>query len=91
MNKTDLVAAVAAATDLTKKDTAAVIDAALDVISRALANGDCVRLSGFGTFELHERAAREALNPQTKERVSIQPHKSPAFRPAQSLKEIVNK
>ena len=91
MNKTELIAAVAAAAEVSKKDAAAVIDATFDAITAAMANGDKVQLIGFGTFEARERAAREGLNPQTKEKVQIEACKVPAFKAGKALKDAVNK
>lgn len=90
MNKTELIAAVAAATGVAKKDAAAVVDATFDVITKKLAEGDKIQLVGFGTFETRERAAREGLNPQTKEKVTIAACKAPAFKPGKALKDAVN-
>ena len=66
MNKTELINAVAEKAVLSKKDSEAAVTAALDVISAALAEGDEVRLVGFGTFEVKKRAARTGRNPKTK-------------------------
>ena len=71
MNKTELINAVAEKAVLSKKDSEAAVTAALDVISAALAEGDEVRLVGFGTFEVKKRAARTGRNPKTKEPVEI--------------------
>ena len=89
MNKTELIAAVAAAAEVSKKDAAAVIDATFDAITAAMANGDKVQLIGFGTFEARERAAREGLNPQTKEKVQIAACKVPAFTAGKALKDAI--
>jgi DNA-binding protein HU-beta len=91
MNKTELIAAVAEATGVSKKDAAAVIDATFSTITAAIAAGDKVQLIGFGTFEARERAAREGLNPQTKEKVAIAACKVPAFKAGKALKDTVNK
>ena len=91
MNKTELIAAVAAAAEVSKKDAAAVVDATFDAIAAAMAKGDKVQLIGFGTFECRERAAREGLNPQTKEKVQIAACKVPAFKAGKALKDAVNK
>ena len=64
MNKAELIAAVAEKAGLSKKDSEAAVTAALDVISAALAEGDEVRLVGFGTFEVKKRAARTGRNSQ---------------------------
>lgn len=60
MNKTELIAAVAEKTELSKKDAERVVKAFTEVVEEALVNGDKVQLVGFGTFEVSERAAREA-------------------------------
>ena len=91
MNKTELIAAAAEAAGVSKKDAAAVVDAALDAIVAAMANGDKVQLIGFGTFEARERAAREGLNPQTGEKVQIAACKVPSFKAGKALKDSVNK
>lgn len=89
MNKAELIAAVAEKAGLSKKDSEAAVTAALDVISAALAEGDEVRLVGFGTFEVKKRAARTGRNPKTKEPVEIPASKVPAFKPGKALKDAV--
>ena len=89
MNKTELINAVAEKAVLSKKDSEAAVTAALDVISAALAEGDEVRLVGFGTFEVKTRAARTGRNPKTKEPVEIPASKVPAFKPGKALKDAV--
>lgn len=63
MNKTELVAAVAAKAELSKKDAEAAVKAVIDSVTEALADGDKVALVGFGTFEVKTRAARTGKNP----------------------------
>ena len=87
MNKTELIAKVAEATNLSKKDAALAVDAVFNVISDALQNGDKVQIVGFGNFEVRERSARKGRNPQTGEEIEIPAGKIPAFRPGKSLKE----
>ena len=65
MNKTELVAAMAKETNLSKKDVEDVLKSFVDVVSKELKNGGKIQLVGFGTFEVSERAAREGRNPQT--------------------------
>ena len=67
MNKAELINAVAASADVSKKDTEAVITAMLDTITDALREGDKVQLVGFGSFEAKMRAERIGRNPRTKE------------------------
>ena len=72
MNKTELVAAMAKETNLSKKDVEAVLKSFIDVVSEELKKGEKVQLVGFGTFEVSERAAREGRNPQTGETMKIE-------------------
>ena len=69
MNKSDLIAAIAAKTECTKKDAEATLNAFVDVVTEALVKGDKVQLVGFGSFEVRKRAARKGRNPQTKEEI----------------------
>lgn len=91
MNKTDLIAAVAAAADVSKKDAAAVIDATVAAITDALAKGDKIQLIGFGTFEARERAARQGKDPRTGKAIDIAACKVPAFKAGAALKAEINK
>ena len=91
MNKSELINAVAEKTALSKKDSEAAVSAALDAITAALAEGDEVRLVGFGTFEVKKREARIGRNPKTKEEIQIPATKVPAFKPGKALKDIVAK
>lgn len=89
MNKTELIEAVANATELTKKDASKAVDAVFDTILNALKNGEKVQLIGFGNFEVRDRAARKGRNPQTGEEIEIPASKVPAFKPGKALKEAV--
>lgn len=91
MNKTELVAAIAQETQLSKKDAEAALKAFIDVVSAELQKGEKVQLVGFGTFEVSERAAREGRNPQTGETMVIAASKSPKFKAGKALKDLVNK
>lgn len=90
MKKLQLIDAVAEKAQLTKKDAAAAVDAVLDVIADALASGDDVKVTGFGGFEVKERAAREGRNPKTGEKVAIPASKYVSFSAGSTLKEKVN-
>jgi DNA-binding protein HU-beta len=90
MNKGDFVAAVSDAAELSKADAARAVDAMIDTISNALKKGDTVTLVGFGTFTVRERAARQGLNPQTREPIKIKASKNPAFKAGKALKDAVN-
>ena len=89
MNKTELVAAVAAKAELSKKDAEAAVAAVFDSVKDALADGDKVALVGFGTFSIKERAARTGLNPRTKETIEIPAAKVPTFKAGAALKDAV--
>ena len=91
MNKTELIAAAAESTGLTKKDTERVINAAIDAITAALIKGDKVQISGFGAFETKDREARIGRNPHTKEAMEIPATRVPAFKASKALKDIVAK
>ena len=89
MNKNELVSAVADAADLSKKDAEAAITALVDVITEALKEGEKVQLVGFGTFELHKRAARTGRNPRTQEPMEIEASVVPVFKAGKILKDAV--
>ena len=91
MNKTELIAAIAAKTGETKKDAEATLNAFVNVVSETLAKGDKVQLVGFGSFEVRKRAARKGRNPQTKEEIKIPASKAPVFKAFKALKYLVNK
>lgn len=91
MNKSELISAVAEKASLSKKDSEAAVSAVLDVISDTLAQGEEVRLVGFGSFEVKHRKERMGLNPKTKTAVPIPATKVPAFKPGKALKDIVAK
>ena len=90
MTKSDLAAAVAEKTGMTKKASAEAIDAVFGSITEALANKDKVQLVGFGTFETRERAARIGRNPATGEEMNIAASTAPAFKAGKALKDAVN-
>ena len=90
MNKTELVAAMAEQTNLSKKDAEAALKAFIDVVSEELKKGEKVQLVGFGTFEVSERAAREGRNPQTGDTMEIKASKTPKFKAGKALKDMMN-
>ena len=90
MNKTELVAAVAEKSALTKKEAAAAIDAVFAVIGDTLQAKQKVQLIGFGTFQTSERKARTGKNPQTGAAIKIAASTVPAFKAGKALKEKVN-
>ena len=91
MTKAELIAAVAAKTDCTKKEAEQIITATLNTISEELVSGGKVQLVGFGTFEVRERAARVGKNPRDGSPLDIPASKSPVFKPGKALKDAVNK
>ena len=90
MNKTELVAAAAEKTELSKRDTETAITAAIEVITEALAAGNKIQLVGFGAFEVKARAARTGNNPKTREPITIPASTVPVFKPGKVLKDAVN-
>ena len=91
MNKTELIAAVAEKTGMTKKDAERVINATVDTITQSLVKGEKVQVSGFGIFEVKAREARVGRNPRTKETIQIPATRLPAFKASKALKEVVSK
>ncbi|MGI6181930.1 MAG: HU family DNA-binding protein [Agathobaculum sp.] len=90
MKKSEFVALVAEMAELSKKDTEKTIDAVFAVIGDAMAQGDKLQISGFGTFETKQRAARTGHNPRTGESIDIAAATLPAFKPSQALKTKVD-
>jgi DNA-binding protein HU-beta len=90
MNKSELVAAMAEKTELSKKDAEKALKALVDVITEELAKGEKIQLVGFGTFDIAERAAREGRNPQTGAAMKIPASKAPRFKAGKALKDSVN-
>jgi DNA-binding protein HU-beta len=91
LNKTELIAAIAADTNLSKTDAGRAFDSALENLSRALARGESVQLIGFGTFAVASRAERTGRNPSTGEQMTIKASKAPKFTAGRVLKDAVNK
>ena len=90
MNKSELIDAIAAASDLSKASAGRALDAMTSTITNALAEEDQVVLVGFGTFSVKDRAARTGRNPQTGEPIQIAAAKIPSFKPGKALKDAVN-
>ncbi|MBQ4313623.1 MAG: HU family DNA-binding protein [Clostridia bacterium] len=91
MNKTELIAAVAEQSGLSKKDADKAVNALFDSIVEAVAKGDKVQIVGFGTFEVRTRSARQGRNPRTKEIIEIPASKLPVFKVGKSFKDAVGK
>jgi len=90
VNKNELVDAVATATELKKADATKAVDSVFEAISAALKKGDEVRLVGFGTFAVAERAKSEGRNPRTGQKITIPASKQPKFKAGKGLKDAVN-
>ncbi len=90
MNKTDLISQVATASGLTKIDADKAIDALIAAITSALKSGEEVRVVGFGSFSVTQRAAKEGRNPRTGDTIKIAASKALKFSAGKGLKEAVN-
>ena len=90
MNKSDLVSAIADNSGLSKSDAARALEATTSAITGALAKGDSVAITGFGSFLVRARAARSGRNPQTGATIQIKASNAPAFKAGKLLKESVN-
>ena len=90
MTKTELINQVAEKSGLTKKDSAVVVEAFQDAVAEALTAGDGLTLTGFGSFVVSERDAREGRNPKTGEKMAIAASKSVKFKPGKLLKDALN-
>ena len=89
MTKTELIAKIATMADYSKKDAEKAVNAVLEGVTSALADGEKVAITGFGTFEVRNRPARTGLNPRTKEKMEIPASKAPAFKAGKALKEAI--
>ena len=90
MNKTELVAAIAEKTELSKKDAEKALKAFTDVVAEELKKGEKIQLVGFGTFEVAERPARTGRNPMTGKTIEIAACKAPKFKAGKALKDSLN-
>lgn len=90
MNKKEYIKLVADKLGKTQKDVEEVLIVMLETIEETLLKGESVKLTGFGTFEVSERAAREGRNPATGDSILIQASKSAKFKPAKALKDLLN-
>ena len=89
MNKVELISAMAEKAEISKKDAEKALTAFANIVSDTLVNGDKIAITGFGTFEVVERAARTGRNPQTGESIQIGASKSPKFKAGKALKDTV--
>lgn len=89
MNKTELIAAIATKTGMSKKDSEKALNATIETIAEAMASGNKVQLVGFGSFETKTRAAHEGRNPRTKEAMTFPAKTVPVFKAGKALKDKV--
>jgi DNA-binding protein HU-beta len=90
MTKSDLIEHVAATSGISKKDAGVAVNALFDGITAALAKGDSVTITGFGTFDVRHRAARAGVKPGTTEKITIKASKAPGFKAGKTLKDAVS-
>lgn len=90
MNKQDLIAHIAETASVSHAKASAAVNAMIDALSEALAQGDSVTLTGFGTFSVGARAARQGRNPATGQAIEIPACKAPQFKAGKTLKAAVN-
>ena len=91
MNKTELIAAIAEKSGLTKKDAETALAATIDTIVESVAAGEKIQIVGFGTFEQRQRNARMGCDPRTNAKIEIPASKVPAFKAGKAFKDTVNK
>ncbi len=91
MNKVELIAAIAEKTDSSKKEAEKMLSAFTDTVAETLRNGEKVAIVGFGIFEAKKRAARDGINPRTKERIVVPESISPTFKAGKTLKQALTK
>ena len=90
MNKSELIDAMAEASELTKADAGRALDAFMSSVTNALKDNDSVALVGFGTFSVKDRAERKGRNPQTGAEITIKAARIPSFKAGKGLKDSVN-
>lgn len=90
MNKNELIRDVANLAGITIKEAATAFDAVIDAITDGLKRGEKIQISGFGTFEVKVKEAREGINPKTGERIQIETTKLPAFKFGKAYKDEIN-
>lgn len=91
MNKSELIAAIAEKSGISKKDADKALVATIDTIVETIAAGDKIQIVGFGTFEQRARSARTGSDPRTGKSIEIPASKVPAFKAGKAFKEAVNK
>jgi len=90
MNKKDIVEDIQATVGFPKRETAQIVDKALEIMKSTLVGGDSVMISGFGKFSVHQKRARKGRNPKTGETMTLPERKVVTFKVSRKLKERVN-
>jgi len=90
IKKTDLTDQLADKTGMSKSEAKAALDGLVELISDNLKKGNKIQLTGFGTFEMRDRKAREGRNPSTGETIQIAASKAPTFKAGKALKDAIN-
>src|SRR6187401_817864 len=90
MTKAELVEEVAKVTELTRKDSEAIVDTMFESVIKALKTGDKLEVRGFGSFRVRQRNARVGRNPKTGEKVEVPAKRVPYFKPSKELKDLIN-
>ena len=90
MRKSELAKAIVEKTQLSERQALEVVTAFTDQVAQAMAKGQTLSLTGFGSFSVRERAARSGRNPQTGEAIAIPASRSVGFKPGQNLKAAVS-
>ena len=90
MNKNELIRAIANKVGITLKDAGLALDGTIDAITEALNAGEKIQISGFGTFEIKDKDAREGINPKTGEKIKIDASKIPTFKFGKAYKDSFN-
>lgn len=90
MTKADLISAIASDANLSKKSAGDALESFIATITKALKKGDSCTLTGFGTYKVSKRKARQGINPQTGAKIQISARNVPAFKPGKALKAAVN-
>lgn len=90
MTKADIVEKIHTKTDLNKKDSSDLVEAVFNSIKETLESGENLKISGFGSFEVKQKADRRGRNPQTGETITISARKVLAFKPSTVLRQAIN-
>ncbi len=90
MNKSDLIRDIANKAGITLKDATSAFDATIEAITEGIKSGEKIQISGFGTFELKKKGAREGINPKTGDKIKIAASSTPIFKLGKAYKDSFN-